>query len=162
MRGQIQQMFIFLAAVLVIGATIFLGMRLIGGLTPASCKAHDVEFQREIKDVFDENSAFGSRNSVELSKPCDAVALCFVDVGAIGNASFVSSDPTIRTVVQGGSMTNVFLQGRDGTTPVGFDERIILRDPGALRNLTDLCVPAVGGKFTFTTIGHGRYIGIRS
>jgi hypothetical protein len=162
-KGQIHQVYIILFAIIVIGASVYLGVRLIGNLRGAACEANDASFMREVSDALDANAPMGSRNEVRLSTPCNAEALCFVDNGALGSSSFNSQDPTIKKAVLAGVRTTVYLQGKERTVPVGYDERVMVqRAPGTPVPMQPLCVNATGGKFVFRTRGYGRYISIDS
>ncbi len=154
-KGQIPQLFIVLMALLVIGATLFLGLKMFNTLSSVGCEANDAAFVRDIKTLLDENAVYGTRATVTLRPPCDAVALCFVDVRtvAVPPAEFKGNDSVITASVKSGVKTNIFLQGREKTAPQGFDERIILHVPEK-----DLCVLAVGGRFSFRAEGQGRTI----
>lgn len=152
-KGQIPQLFIILMALLVIGATLFLGFKMFGTLGAVGCEANNVAFIRDIKTLLDENAVYGTRATVTLRPPCDAVALCFVDNAAIGTTGFQGNDSVITASVRSGVQTNIFLQGRDKTEPQGFDGRIAIDPPER-----DICVLAVGGKFTFRAEGQGRTI----
>jgi len=167
--GQIPQMFIFLMAVLVIGATIFLGIRLIGGLQNTACEANEVGFVKDVQNVMDENSVFGSRGDAEIQATCDALELCFVDARvledkAISSSFTNSSYPVIQSAVRQEVKTNVYLKGRDKTVPEGYDARIILSDrntpPDPATAPLLVCIPAVGGRFRFNAEGYGRYVRI--
>jgi hypothetical protein len=162
MRGQIPQLFIFLMAILVIGATLFIGVKMFGALEQSACEANDAAFMRDLKALLDENSVYGNRNSVALKTPCDAIAICFVDAESLGNSAFSGNDTTISLSVRNAVQTNIFLKGREKTVPVGYDERIILGDPAAPGQFADkdLCINAISGKFSFRTRGYGRYITI--
>ncbi|MDD9953876.1 MAG: hypothetical protein OXR66_06085 [Candidatus Woesearchaeota archaeon] len=151
-KGQTQQVFLFLVAVIVIIATIFLGGKLFGFVTSTSCGASDTTFVREIKHMLNDNALYGSRNVVTIDGPCEARELCFVDAVAIGNPFPQPVDPTIDASVSNGVRTNIFLQKESGMLAVGYDERIGLQNPQ-----TVLCIPLERG-FTFTTEGYGRTI----
>lgn len=157
-RAQIQQLFIFLSALLVVGATVFLGGKLIGGLSETACVAGDASFMRDIAETLDRYSSDGSRDIAVISPPCSALALCFVDSAAIGNPSFKGNDSVISASVHSGARENIFVQSKDKTVSVGYDERIILRAPNAPASMTDLCVEARSGDFRFRAQGFGRYV----
>ena len=48
-RGQIPQVFIFLMAIMVIGATLFIGVKMFGILDESACEANDAAFMRDLK-----------------------------------------------------------------------------------------------------------------
>jgi hypothetical protein len=161
-RGQIPQLFIFLAALLVIGATIFLGAKFVFNLHTIACETTDASFVQELGSVLTDNAAYGSRTKVQLSPNCDAVTICFVDSRTLSDPSaFTGNDSTITAAVRGGGQANIFLQTRDTTVPRGYDERIVLSDPyQSAASQNDLCIHSVSGRFTFTTNGYGRYVRI--
>ena len=154
-KGQIPQLFIVLMALLVIGATLFLGFKMFGTLGAVGCEANNAAFIRDIKTLLDENAIYGTRATVTLRPPCDAVALCFVDARtvAVPPADFKGNDSVITASVGSGVQTNIFLQDRDRTQAQGYDARIIIDPPEK-----DLCILAVSGKFTFRAEGQGRTI----
>jgi hypothetical protein len=162
MKGQIPQLFIFLSALLVIGATLFLGSKFIFGIHNVACETTDASFRQELNNILSDSAAYGSRTRMQLAPNCDAVTICFVDSRTLGNPStFTGNDSTITATVRGGAQANIFLQTRDTTVPRGYDERIVLSDPyqGSVPD-RDFCVQSVSGKFTFTTKGFGRYVQI--
>lgn len=158
-RGQIPQIFIFIMALLIIGATIFLGMRLIGGLQGAACSANDRAFQEEIRKEIDTYASYGSRDDIAIRPPCDAISICFVDNRSL-SGSFDEMNKVINTSVNAGVKTNIFLQGRDATVPVGYDPRIWTA-AGATAPANATCIPAVGGRFNINAEGYGRYVIVR-
>jgi hypothetical protein len=156
-RGQVQQVFLILFAVIVIIATIYLSIKLLGGLTQSACEANDVALMRSIQSTLEENSAFGSRNEVAVSATCNALELCFVDSGALGQ-DISTSDAVIRASVKNNVQTNIFLRAKDSTVPVGFAQSVILRKPSDPAAKGIVCAPARSGKFIFSTEGYGRSI----
>ena len=136
----------------------FLGGKLIGGLSETACVAGDASFMRDIAETLDAYGSDGSRDIASISPSCSALALCFVDSAAIGNPSFSGNDSVISASVHSGARENIFVQSKDKTVSVGYDERIILRIPSSTANMTDLCVEARSGTFRFRAQGFGRYI----
>jgi hypothetical protein len=159
--AQISQIFLMITALLVIGGTIFLGGKLIGGITGTACSANDATFFKNIVEIIDDKSSYGSRDIVSIKTPCDAINLCFVDGTKIGKSTFDGKDSTIKTSVTQGVPTTVFLQDHSGVmVPVGDEPRIevVAADDTVLNE--ELCIPAVGGEFAFRTEGYGRKIRI--
>lgn len=161
-NGQIQQLFIILSALLIVGATIFLGSKLIGGLMETNCKVGDASFMEQLEKQIDSVSNFGSRRVVEVIPSCNALALCFVDADSLGDATFQGNDSTINTSVHNDVKTNIFVQGRKTTSWVGYDSRIILvREPETTPvPKKDLCIEGKSGKFRFLVEGYGRFVRI--
>jgi len=162
-KGQVGQVFIFLTAVIVIIATIFLSGRLIGKLTSTACDASLVEFTDNLQKELGANSGFGSRNQIEIKAPCDATNLCFVDSRLVQKSAsgtpvtFSGSFPNINVAVKQGVGENIFLILKDGSN-AQYDERVILSDPTTDPLETDFCLTPNLGTFTFHTEGYGRYI----
>lgn len=156
MRGQLSQVFLFLVAIIVIVATLFVGFRLFSALSGSACDAVQEDFEAAMRSAITDNIVRGSRNVVAIKPPCKAEMLCFVDGGAIGEAGFASSFATINASVHTGIATNLFLVSDDGVSPAGFDERIRLDVP-----LEHLCVEQGQGGFTFRTRGEGNTMLVR-
>lgn len=167
MRGQVNQAFIFLSAVIVIIAIIFIGMRLLGSVTDSACGAGRAAFSDDLRTLLDAGRVLGSRDSdASLQAPCGATQVCFVDAAwfnataSRGSFGEPGTDPVIITSVRSGSRANVFLVDEEGTHDAGFDERIILRAPADAAPNGASCIPASRGRFTFTTEGYGRSVRI--
>lgn len=156
-RAQMSQVFIFFMAVIVIVATVFLGMKLLGVLTGTACDVSSADFQIDLHKILDANSNFGSRGIARLRAPCNAQQLCFVDAGAINKSGFWSNHSSIQNAIRVGVRENIFVILDAGMVD-DYDERIILRDPGSPVNLTDLCILQGNGEFVFRTEGYGRFI----
>ncbi len=163
-RGQISQVFLMITTLLVIGGTVFLGGKLIGGLSGTACSANDASFFKEIVQVIEDKASYGSRDIVQIKSPCDAVNLCFVNASNInieGNPDFYSDNAVIKSVIQSGAPTTIFLEGHDGVTvPVGDENRIEVLSNYQGGTDSVICIPAVSGEFTFRTEGYGRKIRI--
>jgi hypothetical protein len=160
--GQMQQLFIFLSAMLIIVATIWLGMKLIGTIGSSACDADNALFQQELKDALDANALYGNRDIVEISPSCDAIDLCFVDSRSIGTAVVgdTRAYSAITTIVTSGSKENIFLVDSDKAPHAkGYDERIYLPStPGDTPNTYKCFKPDSSGKFSFKVEGYGRYL----
>jgi len=170
-KAQMQQVFIYASAIIVIVATIYLGFSLIKNLTSTACEGQTVQFMDEVSKVIAQNSAYGSVNpKTRVSATCDAGKLCFVDITAIGNKQFnvLGTDTQAKgliSLVRQGVKTNVYLIGDKGAIPIGFDEKIIVgHDPST--TLTDadvasgrayVCVEQSNG-YQFSTNGYGRFV----
>lgn len=152
-------MFLFLAAIIVIIATIYLGGKMYGVLTSAGCGASDADFKSQLKSALDQNSVFGSRKTVELSAPCKATTLCFIDStwvpsDGLDDDELLGLDLTIRSIVDSGVMTNVFLRTEAGVMEAGYDPRISVTTPGYA------CFEESRGMFFVRIEGGGRTVTI--
>ncbi len=146
------QLFLFLMAVIIILATIYIGTRLVGSLTSVSCDVSDIEFQRSLRRELDGMGVYGSRGTVVLNAPCDAKQLCLIDTTSIGNQEFVSTHPTLTNAIRNGVKKNVFLVKKTGYADVTYDDRI------AVATGEEVCVNVTRGAFRFSAEGFGRTI----
>jgi hypothetical protein len=163
-RAQIPQLFLFLSAVLVIGATLFIGMKLFGWLSDTGCEASDASFIQEMDGIIGEYLSYGSRGRVSIRTSCDAHELCFVDVRDVGDATYDAIDAAdpenearavLQTKVRNRIPTTIYVLTDDDALERGADTRITLAD-GARG--TPVCIQPVGGKFTFMIEGLGRTV----
>jgi len=157
-KGQIGNVFLYLSALIVIVALIFLAGKLINGLSGTACDATDVQFQRDFRRALDAHNVIGSRANVELQVPCDARQLCLVDGISIGDSSFISEHASLQNAIRTGVKRNVFLIREQGMLDLDYDERIIInRDPNDSGG-GELCIDAGRGLFSFNVEGFGRFI----
>lgn len=162
-RGQVQQAFLFITAIVVIIATLYLGARLLGLFESTSCSVTDAGFAQELSDLLDENSAFGSRNVVSVTVPCDAQALYLIDAES-DLATVVTDDATIDAALSGGVRANLFVIVDGIAQQAGYDERIIIaRSPGEeVRDPAFIRIDAARGRFTLRTEGFGRRVRVEA
>ena len=114
-RAQINQAFIYIAAILVIGAIAVIGAKAILGIFSASCQSKSSEFNSKVVSLLDQNSDRGTVNIESLPAPCDVVEVCFVSASAM-TPIFTDPDPVIEESVKEGSY-NIFAKGKF-TTPI--------------------------------------------
>lgn len=162
-RGQINQAFILIVAVVVIVATIGLGARLLGVFETTACSATDAGFHGDLVRMIDQNSAYGSRNSPDVLVPCDAQALYLVDAQVFQDPVLLQTastgEPTVDALLRGGTRTNIFVIVDGVAQEAGFDDRIIIargpQDPVAQPYLR---IDERRGRFSLRTEGFGRAI----
>ena len=156
-RGQINQVFILIVAVVVIVATVAMSARLLGLFEETACSAAGGGFRDELDRTLLAGSAFGSRDEPSLIVPCDAEALYLIDAEA---ASVTTGEPTIDAALEAGVRTNVFVIVDGAAQEVGFDQRIIVgRSPGEpLATPPFIRIEERRGRFTFRTEGFGRFV----
>ncbi len=161
-RGQINQVFILIVAVIVIVATIALGAKLLNLFGDASCAAADSSFQRDLERALDGGSVYGSRDEIVLLAPCDAEELVLIDAAFLqapvtGNPT---GDATIDAALRAGVLTNAFVIVDGVAQEAGYDERIIVRrtPQGPVASPPFLKVPARQGRFTLLSEGYGRFV----
>jgi|GEM_PF-5041784 len=148
-----QQLFLFIVAMVVIAATVYVGVRLIGSMVISGCENAKGKLLGDISVALDENSVAGSRNVVSIMPSCDAKTLCFVDAGKITESAELSTAPiSIKTSVKNGVNMNIFLNDTNGMQAMGFDGRIAIGGDGWI------CVEQKNGKFSVETKGYTRTV----
>lgn len=172
-KGQINQVFIFLIAILVIGLIVVVASKSMGGLIKDKCNTDLITFKDEITTEIAANNDYGSRNEIKLISPCQYTSLCVVDTAILsgdavkadligGQIQQLGSFPgafMIGNSIQGQVQSNIFLTTQDGkeTIEVGYVEQLKLtveeNDP--LSNV--MCFNSTAGYFRIRTEGLGRY-----
>jgi hypothetical protein len=158
-RAQINQVFLFLVAIIVIIATVYLGGKLLGIFSGTACSAADSSFATELKNGLDANAAYGGRNKITVSSPCDAQELYVVDASAIGGATpVVTGNSQIDALLAANVKTNVFIVKDGAAEAVMQDNRIIVgREPGAPLSATPFVRVEAGiSGFSLLVEGFGR------
>lgn len=157
MKGQVNQVFIYLVAILIIGVIALVGARSIGSLLDDKCTVDLVRFEDRIVQSIDVNNDFGAINVEDYSTPCNYNRICLVDASILGEEVILPANlgSTQRTLIQDSVMdsvnTNIFLLSDDEIQPSGFSAFLALEDPSVA-----LCSDAVAGKFSFKLTGQGR------
>jgi len=160
-KGQIQQVFIYIMAMLVIGAIVVIGYKFILSIMEQGCDIEDNQFVQSLADGINQGDRYERVANPSLLGPCDYTILCLVDAESIGG-SFDSGSysstldermDVITSSVEGGIPYNVFLirEGTQGTTrPVLVDDRITIEGSDML------CINKTSGRFDFWVKGLGR------
>ncbi len=164
-RGQINQAFILIVAVVVIVATIALGARLLGLFEDTACSATDAGFHDDFVRMIDQNSAYGSRNSPDVLVPCDAQALYLIDAQMFQDPTLLETattgELTVDAALRGGTRTNIFVVVDGIAQEAGFDDRIIIaRGPQDPIAQPFVRIDERRGRFSLRTEGFGRAIRI--
>ncbi|MBN2142910.1 hypothetical protein JW711_06295 [Candidatus Woesearchaeota archaeon] len=144
-RAQINQAFIYLAAILVIGAIAVIGAKGIGSMLSASCEAKNQDFRIDVLRFIDEYADRGSVHFEVMAAPCDAKEVCFTKT--ITNPA--SGDAIMDESAKDGTF-NIFIRG-EFTTPLGLADKLDIPE-----GLKYVCVNATGGYFNLKFSGTGR------
>lgn len=166
-KGQIQQVFIYTMAILVIGFLILFGYRMIDKLLNQQCEVADQQFMTRLQNDLDDSTRYLSRTNSVLNAPCDYTKICFVNapnVTAADDLSELDPDikeeyPTIWANTNDNISYNVYLvdETSDGvTTPVIFDERIRTINPENGSGEELLCINSTNKQFSFWMEGYGK------
>jgi len=78
-KAQINQAFIYIAAILVIGIIVFVAAKGWNVIFKTNCEVQKADFEKSIFASIDQYSDYGTVKEVSLLAPCDAVAVCFGD-----------------------------------------------------------------------------------
>lgn len=178
MKGQMQQIFVFIMVTLMAGLVLFLGYKGISLVFSKSCDVERAKFIEEFKQGMDVSSEYGRVETRIHLAPCEAIQLCFVDGRVYGapddgiynghgtcRSGVPFTTPTfgennrILDMVSTPSTTpsNVFLvMNDDHVVPFPlFEEGLRLPEP-----CTPLCINTTTGRFRFRTEGRGSSVRI--
>lgn len=144
-----QQVFIYIMTIVVIGIILLLGYKAIGGLIAKGCDVEQTTFKSSLENYISKYSSFGSLHKETISVPCDYRQICFVDVAEIGNTGFSSTNIIIQSSVRAGIEQNIFLEKKDVTEPIGFMTEVEIESGSK-------CIENRNGKFYITFEGLGR------
>jgi hypothetical protein len=149
-RGNMQQVFIYILAILVIGFIMLVGVKSFAKIKDGTCKAERVTFQRDLTKVLETNDVWGREEIVGIQKPCDYEAVCFADAKTIkwnqknpGAARVLVTTYTnhkappllynlpagglvIKDSVDSGIEKNIFIIRKGIVEPIDYDEKIEL------------------------------------
>ncbi|MBN1175308.1 hypothetical protein JXA48_01555 [Candidatus Woesearchaeota archaeon] len=172
-KGQINQVFIFLIAILVIGLIVVVASKSMGGLIKDKCNVDLITFKDSISSEIAANNDYGSRNEIKLSSPCQYTMLCVVNTDVLtgdavqadiigGEIQQSGSFPgafIIGNSIQGQVKTNIFLTTQDGkeTIEAGYVEQLKINSDQTDATSNVLCVNATAGYFRLRTEGLGRF-----
>ncbi len=164
-RAQMNQVFTIIATLLIAGAIILIGARLMGGTIDTKCDSNFIIFQDDLKLAIKNNNNYGSVTAESFKTPCGADLLCFVNTEVIGDSNDISADiPSeldseaafiIKNSVEDNAEVNIFLVSSDETKILDFAPNLIL-------DKTVLCIKPKSGRFSMTMFGKGRQTLINS
>lgn len=160
-KGQINQVFIFIIALLIIGAIALIGVRSIGGITKDKCTADLIIFQDSLAQIISNNNDYGSVNYERLQTPCKYHTLCLVDTRAITDEAisngFSMEDTApgaflIKQSVNSKVEANAFLIGQDNEVQeVGYITQLQVETPNQ-----PTCIRVKTGGYNLLLKGQGR------
>jgi hypothetical protein len=150
-KAQISQAFIYISAVLIIGAIILLGFKGLGVIFKTNCEGQRLDFERNLIAFLDEYSDYGTVQEKSIQLPCKAKQICFVDYELLGvqlgSNELIKSDPVILSNSVD-KTANIFIKGE-------FTEKISLSSKVKVDD-TILCVNASYGKVRLVFSGNGK------
>ena len=169
MKAQINMIFTFIVALIIIAVIVLVATKLLDGTFKDKCTADVIVFSDSFKETIRTNNDYGGITQESYLAPCNYRTICLVDAKVLSDSTFngnfkydatgfpgaefirdsviVSSGDTEEAVKE-----NIFLIDNDGVvTPAGFAPQLQLYNP---RNAS--CFSAKQGKFTFILRGQGR------
>lgn len=165
-RGQINQVFMFIMALLVMGLIVLIASKSLGGLIGNKCNVDLITFKEQIKEQIASKNDFGSITELNFKAPCDYKTLCVVDSSfltmeniyplsnyILNNPDIIPGSFMINMAVQNKVKNNIFLINDDGskTIQAGYVKQLQLKNPEEV-----ICFKAVAGSFILRTKGLGR------
>ena len=151
LKGQMQQVFIYIMTIVVIGIILLLGYRAIDGLIAKGCDVEQTTFKSSMENYISKYSSFGSLHKETISVPCDYRQICFVDADKINDDTFNTDNGIIESSVQAGIEQNIFLEKKGVTDPIGFMKEVDIESVSGIE-----CIENRNGKFYITFEGLGR------
>lgn len=164
MKGQTQQVFIYIMVILIVGVVLLFGTKAILGIMKKACEVDKVTFQTDLKRLIDKSSDYGTiiaGDKGSLNAPCGYEKLCILDAEAIKDPLFnvdalrlanPSNNLMVNEVVAG-TGNNVFLIKEKEVIPLFALDMIRVNDAN---NYHFVCMSAKGGDFYFYLEGIGR------
>jgi hypothetical protein len=154
-KAQINQAFIYLAAILVIGAIIILGVKGWNAIFKTNCEDKKVDFQKQLMTSIDEYSDYGAVQEKTIFTSCGAKEVCFVDYGKheeIGANPDIINNTVILSNIGDGT-ANIFVKG-EFTESIGLSNKVSVAGDGVL------CIKVRDGKIKILFSGTGKTVNI--
>jgi len=156
LKGQIQQVFIYILTIIIVGLILLIGYRAIGGLMEKGCKVEMTTFKSNLESFITKYSSYGSFHEETMKAPCSFASICFVDTQDIEDGTdFPTAPEVIRQSVLDNIQENIFLFKTEVTEPAGFMSEIHV-DDGMI------CINNSNGNFYIAFHGLGKKTNISS
>ena len=139
-KGQVQQVFIYMMVLIVVGAMLIIGFRSITNIMDRGCQLELTRFEGQLRGDLQRNTRFGFVQQIGMSAPCDYHQICF------GYGDF--QDNVINASVSAES-ENIFLRRGSITEPLMYFENLNNSDNYGV------CVNRTAGRFEFVLAGVG-------
>lgn len=174
-RGQINLVFTFVIAIMIVGLIVVIASKAMNGLFEDKCNTDLISFRDDIISEIAANNDYGSINELRIKTPCDYTQLCLVDAAVMSNydqakeigRAIVGMDNSPGAFVVGNMVgdqvkSNVFLISQNGKYAIesGYAPQLVLGpvDASVLNFKNDvLCINSSSGYFRIKSEGLGRY-----
>jgi len=77
MKGQIQQVFIYIMMIIAVGFIFLIGYKAIGGIMDKSCDASKTDFKSQLGSYLSTYKDYGSIDNKRMTTPCSYSMVCF-------------------------------------------------------------------------------------
>ena len=152
-RAQINQAFIYIMILLIIGLLAVVGYKSITKLMKTGCDQQKISFENELLKYIDDYSERGSVHEESIPAPCGAIKVCFGDSSQYpGTAQITRVDASEADAViksHFGEGDNIFVKS-EFTEAIGFSDKI------ALANGEFQCFNVINGNLRLIFKGQGR------
>jgi hypothetical protein len=158
LKGQIAgQVFIYMMAVIVVGAIALIGYKALTTISDKACQAEKASFKIDIENMIEKYTSDGSITPEKINAPCQYDTICFVDTSMIGNADNefqCTENYLIWDSVNSGIRQNMFVISNEHTIPIGYSELISLNSEDG-QNRKCLCIKQRNKNFYIRFVGRG-------
>ena len=152
-KGQIQNVFIYITAMIVIAAVLLLGYGFVKDLLNKGCSAEQQAFQVNLNKLLNTYNSHGSVNREFLQLPCDFTEICFVDTARIDTPiDMLPEYSIIEQSVESGVERNIFLIGKT-IEPLQYNDKVAV-----VRDEDYFCEKARSGRVKIVFTGKGRTV----
>ncbi len=155
-RAQTQQVFIYLMAILIVGAVLLFGYKSINKIMNQGCSVDQATFKTQLKLMIEQSNNYGDLARKTIKAPCEYNQLCFINttINSAGLTLLKEKYPSINTEYTVGTGNNVFLVSSSKTmTLYGLD---IIQVSGTPANSGVLCLNSTGNLFYIKLEGIGK------
>jgi len=158
-KGQIAgQVFIYIMAVIVVGAIALIGYQAIAGIMSKSCDVEKINFRTDINAMIEKYTSYGSVNIKVIPAPCSYDTIYFIDKSDIGTGSastFTCQNKIIEDSVTGGAEENIFAVSGQKTIGLGYSDLISLNSTYTIPSGKCLEINQSNKNFHITFSGEG-------
>jgi hypothetical protein len=159
MKAQIQQVFVYIITIVVVGLILLVGYKSIGTLLDKGCDVEMNTFKSTLETAIEKYTSYGSFHRESLNVPCSFRSVCLIDSRELTDPTpppFSYPDNTIiQESIRDGIQQNIFLVKKEVTEPIGYKEEIYVEDE-------IICIDNTNGKFHIAFEGMGRTTKISS
>jgi len=148
-KGAVQQVFIYLMVIIVVGTLMIIGYKAIGALINKMCDVNLATFKSNLKTSLQRNSNYGSSEIKSFTAPCSYDKICFLNITGV-NQNLLSEYPSIKS--EYGARTGQQMFFIQGKKVIGVN--LVVRGLEVKDGF--FCINSTGGKFTVKMEGISR------